>query len=167
LQAFAQWRARTASENRDVHLVLAGGKGWFYQQIFEHARGLGVEDVVHFPGFIPAAELPAWYRAALAFVYPSRFEGFGLPVAEAMASGAPVITSRAPSLLEVVADAALTFPTEDHVALADCIELMVGQSQLRAQLVKRGLARASLFTWHNTARQTLSVYDGLEAGSRK
>ena len=88
-------------------LVIAGGKGWFYETIFARAAELGLGDTVLFPGFVPADELPWWYRAAELFVYPSLFEGFGLPVLEAMACGTPTITSTASSLPEVAGSAAL------------------------------------------------------------
>src|SRR4029079_17334503 len=114
---------------------------------------------VHFPGFVPSAELPDWYRAALAFVYPSRFEGFGLPVLEAMACGVPVITSQAPSLLEVAGDAALSVPTETPDPLADAIELILSQPDLRTELSHRGVARAARFSWRTAALQTAALYD--------
>jgi glycosyltransferase involved in cell wall biosynthesis len=101
VRSFARWRARAAPAEQDVHLVLAGGKGWGYDAIFAEVQAAGLTDVVHFPGFVPWAELADWYRAALAFVYPSLFEGFGLPVIEAMACGAPVLCSQAPGVAEV------------------------------------------------------------------
>lgn len=159
IQAYALWRTQTSSANHNVRLVLGGGKGWAYESIFEIVRGLGLEPMVDFPGFIPSPQLPDWYRCALAFVYPSKFEGFGLPVLESMACGTPVITSRAPSLLEVAADAALTFPSDDAAALADAIQLVVEQPALRAELSRRGIARASQFSWQRTARATAQVYD--------
>lgn len=159
LRAYARWRVSTSSDNNDIKLVIAGGKGWFYAEIFTLTQELGLADSVLFPGFIPGAELSQWYRAALAFVYPSRFEGFGLPVLEAMASGTPVITSQAPSLLEVASDAALTVPTESPDALADALELVVSQPALRAELSRRGIARAARFSWRTAALQSAELYD--------
>ncbi len=159
LTAYARWRADAPASQRDVKLLLAGGKGWYYTQIFAQVRALGLESAVLFPGFLPAAELPAWYAAALAFVYPSRFEGFGLPVLEAMACGTPVLTSTTPSLLEVAADAALTVPPDDEAALADALRLLVEQDALRAELSRRGRARAARYSWRRTAQETLAVYE--------
>ncbi len=110
LRAFAAWRAQAPAADQEVKLVLAGGQGWYYATIFAQAAALGLGDAVLFPGFVPPSELPDWYRAAAGFVYPSLFEGFGLPVLEAMACGTPVLCSAIPSLLEVAGDAALTFP---------------------------------------------------------
>lgn len=158
VRAYGRWRTANPADD-DVALVLAGAQGWFFETIFQTVRELGLQDQVLFPGFVPAAELPSWYRAALGFVYPSRFEGFGLPVLEAMASGTPVITSRAPALLEVAGDAALTVAADDEAGLADCINLLVDQSALRAELARRGLARAASYSWARTARETVQVYE--------
>lgn len=161
LEAFARWRSQTSAHNHDVGLILAGAQGWFYEQIFEQVRALGLEGRVRFPGFIPAAELPYWYNSALAFVYPSLFEGFGLPVLEAMACGTPVICSRAASLLEVADEAALTFAPEDTEGLVACLEQTVVDEALRCDLRQRGLARAQRFSWRRCAQETLTVYETL------
>jgi glycosyltransferase involved in cell wall biosynthesis len=158
IAAYARWR-RSARGDDDVALVIAGGKGWYFDTIFAAVREAGVEAQVHFPGFLPAAELPDWYRSALGFVYPSRLEGFGLPVLEAMASGTPVITSSTPALLEVGGDAVLAAPADDIDALADAIRLLMGQPALRAELSARGLRRAEGYSWARTARETLAVYE--------
>lgn len=161
VSAFGHWRSVTSPDNRDIRLVLVGGKGWGFEEIFEMVKGLGLEHAVEFPGFIPAADLPGWYRNAIAFIYPSKFEGFGLPVLEAMASGTPTIVSRTPSLLEVAGDAALTFPSDDAVALADAIELVVEQDALRSELGRLGIARAARFSWERAARATVEVYKNI------
>jgi len=158
VRAYARWR-KACPEEGDVALVLAGAKGWFYETIFAAVRELGLEEHVLFPGYIPSAELPDWYRAALAFVYPSRLEGFGLPVLEAMACGTPVVISRTPSLQEVAGDAGLAANAEDEAELADCLHQIVSQPALRAELGRRGLVRASHYSWERTARETLAVYD--------
>ena len=124
LRAYAEWQARSTA-GRDAALVLAGAKGWHYREIFELAAELGLTGPtasapleqggrVHFPGYVPEEDLCLWYNVADAFVYPSLFEGFGLPLLEAMASGTPVICSDAPSLQEVAADAALIVPAQDR-----------------------------------------------------
>ncbi len=164
VRAYAAWRAQARDEDRDVKLLLAGGKGWFYEQIFAQVRALGLEEAVLFTGFVPAAELPSLYAAALGFVYPSLLEGFGLPVLEAMACGAPVITSRAPSLLEVAGDAALCVEATDEAALAHALALLVTQPALRAELSARGRARAAHYSWRRTATETVCVYEEVAGG---
>lgn len=160
VRAFAQWRAATAATpgTHDVKLVLAGAKGWYYTEIFRAVETLGLAEQVIFPGFIPSAELPDWYAAATAFVYPSLFEGFGLPVLEAMACGTPVVCSRAPGVSEVAGDAALTFPPHDVDALAAALEVVVNQPAARQELAARGLAQAARFTWRRSAAATLAIY---------
>jgi glycosyltransferase involved in cell wall biosynthesis len=141
-----------------VKLVIAGAKGWYYEQIFATVAALGLSDDVIFPGFVPGDELPWWYRAADLFVYPSLFEGFGLPVLEALACGTPVITSAASSLPEVAGDAALLVSPEDTAAWAEAIGRVLGDPDLRARLAKAGPRQAAAFTWSRTAAETVAVY---------
>lgn len=162
LRAYARWR-HTNEAAAGVGLVLAGGKGWFFDEIFHLVQHLGLTQQVRFPGFVPEAELPDWYRAAQLFVYPSRLEGFGLPVLEAMACGTPVVCSRVGSLLEIVGDSALTFPPDSEDALVACLQMALTQPALRAELRVRGLAQAQQFTWRRAARETLSVYRAVAA----
>ena len=169
LRAYARW-GETSRAADNVALVLVGAKGWFYDEIFQLVRELGLEERVRFPGYAPDAELPAWYRAATAFVYPSLMEGFGLPVLEAMACGTPVLCSAAPSLLEVAGDAALTLPLDGGneneradesatvAALADGLERLLNDAGLRRELQDRGLSRAARFSWRKTALKTVQVY---------
>lgn len=163
IRAFARWRAAQAAEagaeSTELKLILAGGKGWYYDTIFAEVQALGLAEAVLFPGFIPAAELPDWYRGATAFVYPSLFEGFGLPVLEAMACGVPVICSRAESLLEVAGAAALTVSTADEESLAHAIHLLCDQPALAVELRRRGLQQAAKFSWRRSAEQTIQVYN--------
>lgn len=157
IDGYARWR-QMDPKGRDVDLVLAGAKGWYYDEIYQRVRSLGLDEAVHFPGFIPAGDLPGWYQAAEAFVYPSLFEGFGLPVLEAMACGAPVICSDAPSLLEVAGDAALTFPAEETGGLVRALTTLFADESLRADLTRRGQERSRRFSWQRTAQETLAVY---------
>jgi len=159
VKAFARWRAQANSADQAVKLILAGARGWFYAEIFRLVTELGLEQNVLFPGFIPEADLPNWYRAAEGFVYPSLFEGFGLPVLEAMACGTPVLCSDVPSLREVAGDSALTFAPHSEEALAAGLALLTSQSALRTELRQKALARAQLFSWQRTAQATLAVYD--------
>lgn len=157
IEGYAMWRARPDADPA-VKLVLAGAKGWFYEQIFDRVRRLGLEEEVSFSGYIPDADLPNWYRAALCFVYPSLFEGFGMPVAEAMACGTPVLVSRAGSLLEVVGDAGVVFETEQADDLADKLGTLLADSQVRAKVGKCCLERSARFTWSRAAVETLAIY---------
>lgn len=161
VRAYAAWRSRTTPQNRDIQLVIVGGIGWYYAQIFAEVRALQLEEWVTFAGYAPAQELPDWYRAAFAFVYPSLFEGFGLPILEAMASGLPVITSTAPSLAEVAGDAALCVEPEDVDALSAALHLITDQPALRDELRARGLQRAAGYSWQRCARETIAVYESV------
>lgn len=161
VRAYARWRAQTTSENQTITLVIAGAKGWFYEQIFALVTELQLEDAIFFPGYVPNAELPDWYRAAEAFLYPSLFEGFGLPVLEAMACGVPVICSDTGSLVEVAGEDALTFPAHDEAALVDRLHALMHDATLRHDLAQAGLARAQGFSWQQTALATVELYDVL------
>lgn len=156
VEAFARWAAR--SRDRETWLVIAGARGWYYQQIFARVEALGLADRVLFPGFVPASELPDWYRAATLFIYPSLYEGFGLPPLEAMACGTPVITSNTSSLPEVVGDAALLVDPYDVEAIAEAMARLLADAGLRQRLREAGLARARLFSWERTARETVAAY---------
>ncbi len=156
IAAFARWVQATG--DRKTWLVVAGAKGWYYQTVFARVQALGLADRVLFPGYVPAAELPAWYRAAEVFVYPSLYEGFGLPPLEAMACGTPVITSNTSSLPEVVGDAALLVDPYDVEAIAEALARLLEDEELRQRLREAGLARARQFSWERTARETLAAY---------
>ena len=158
LRAFAAWRSWSAEADHDVELVVAGGKGWFYDQIFTTVTELKLTNFVRFPGYIPTDELVDWYRAAEVFVYPSLMEGFGLPVLEAMACGTPVICSDLPSLRDVAGDAALYFHPQDEAELVQCLERALFSPTVRHHLREAGLARAAHFSWTRTAEATLDVY---------
>jgi glycosyltransferase involved in cell wall biosynthesis len=140
-------------------LVLAGKCAWLYDETLRTIKELAVSDVVILTGYVPENDLPALYSGALCFVYPSYFEGFGLPPLEAMKCGTPVIVGDRTSLPEVVGDAGLLVDPFDAGALAKAIERVISDSNLRAELSVKGLARAKLFDWRETARQTLAVYE--------
>jgi alpha-1,3-rhamnosyl/mannosyltransferase len=122
---------------------------------------------VHFPGFVPDDELAEWYRAAELFVYPSRYEGFGLPVLEAMACGTPVVCSDAPGVREVAGDAAIQLAPDDVEAWAAALAMAATQPALRAALRSAGLARAQQFTWEHAATVTINAYERSAHFSRK
>lgn len=146
-------------------LVLAGARGWHYESFAARLASAGLGDRVVAPGRIADADLPALYRAADVFVYPSWQEGFGLPVLEAMACGTPVVCSTAASLVEIVGDAARTVPPEDGSALAATIGSVLSDPVRRATMVAAGLERARRFTWFETARRTAAVYAEAAAGN--
>jgi glycosyltransferase involved in cell wall biosynthesis len=153
LSAFAQ----VPPEQR-LPLYVVGGEGWMYAGIFDEVQRLGIADEVHFPGYAASETLPLWYSAAAAFIYPSFYEGFGLPVLEAMACGTPVITSNRSSLPEVVGEAGILVNPDDPDDIANALFKLLDDSEKRATLSKSGRERASTFTWHRTARETASVY---------
>ncbi len=141
-------------------LFVAGGKGWYYQQIFQLVESLKLTDTVHFPGYIPQDALPLWYNAATAYVYPSHFEGFGLPVLEAMACGTPVITSTASSLPEITGPngTAQLIDPGDSQALTTAMAQVINNADLRVEMSNKGIERASHFSWQKTAQETVNIY---------
>jgi len=141
-----------------VKLVCVGGRGWMYQDVFQTVEELRLSRDVIFPGFLPDDDLPFWYSAAKVFVYPSSYEGFGLPVIEAMACGVPTITTDASSLPEAAGDAALLVPPDDSAALAEALAHLLREETLQAELVERGLRHAAQFTWQRAAKETVQVY---------
>jgi glycosyltransferase involved in cell wall biosynthesis len=149
--------ARIPSEDRPV-LVLPGYPTEHELQLRAHARLLGVDGDVRFPAWVSPAELEGLWALARTFVFPSLYEGFGLPVLEAMSRGVPVACSNASSLPEVAGDAALMFDPHDEAAIAAAIELLLSESAESQRLRARGLDRAREFTWERTARLTLDSY---------
>jgi len=157
LEAYARWGAGSPGSPLPP-LVLAGGKGWGYEAIFAAVERLGLGQAVLFPGFVPHGELPLWYSAADVFVYPSLYEGFGLPVLEALACGTPVITSNVSSLPEVAGEAGLLVDPADANALAEALRRVWGDADLRQAMRTRGLAQAARFSLAALGRQTRNVY---------
>ena len=146
--------------SKDVKLVFAGPSSPSQRARLEQTiRDSGVEASVHVLGFIDDALLVALYRHCLAYVFPSSYEGFGLPILEAMACGAPTLTSTLSSLGEVAGDAALTLPSLEQGVLAAGITRIVSDGELRGALRERGLEHAKTFTWERCARQTLRSYE--------
>jgi glycosyltransferase involved in cell wall biosynthesis len=157
LTRLVQAYARLARKG-ETRLVLAGARGWGYDELFRTVEALGLSDDVLFPGFVPREELPLWYNGAQAFVFPSLYEGFGLPPLEAMACGTPVVVSTAASLPEVVGGAGLQVPPDDAKALAAALQRLLDDKALRETLAQRGLTRARRFTWEGMAQKTASLY---------
>ena len=146
---------------QDLKLVIAGGRGWGYEGLFETVEALGLYDHVIFTGFVEDDDLPDLYRGAHLFVYPSLYEGFGLPILEAMASGVPVIASHTSSMPEVAGDAALLVDPHDPEALASAMASVLGDEELREAFRQKGVARVKCFSWEAVARKTLEVYQAL------
>ena len=160
LRAFA--RLKTQDLNRG--LVIAGPPAWRYERLLHLVDKLGLADQVRFLGYVPAEDLLALYNLADLFVFPSLYEGFGLPPLEAMACGLPVVASTAPALREVLDGAALLVQPLDVAALAEAMAAALGTPDVSARLRQAGLQRASLFSWERTARETAAVYREAVAG---
>lgn len=143
--------------NPDLHMVLAGRRGWMAQAIFDELERRDLLGKVHITGYVKDRHLPALYRGAAAFIYPSLYEGFGLPPLEAMACGTPVIVSRGSSLPEVVGEAGLYIDPLSVDELAAAIERVNREPELAAELSAKGLEQASLFSWERAARETLDI----------
>ncbi len=155
IDAYALYRRRSA---QPLPLLIAGGRGWDYEGIFARVARLDLTAHVVFLGFVPAATLPWLYNAATVFVYPSRYEGFGLPVIEAMACGTPVITTDAGSLPEVAGTAAWLVAPDDVEGLAQALDVLTSDAVRREAMVKAGLEQAQRFHWTQTAAATAAIY---------
>ncbi|MEO7985553.1 MAG: glycosyltransferase family 1 protein [Gemmatimonadales bacterium] len=150
---------RVAAGMPGIDLVIAGRKGWMYDQIFAQVARLGLQQRVRFTGYVPNEDLPALYTGARLFAYPSRYEGFGLPVLEAMSCGTPVITTNVSSMPEVAGDGAVLVPPDDLDALAGALLRVSSDSALRDTLACHGLERAKAFSWERCARETVQQYE--------
>lgn len=146
-------------------LVLAGRKGWLYNTIFQRVAQLHLEERVLFTGYVEDGDAPFLLSGAHAFLFPSLYEGFGMPPLEAMACGVPVLTANTSSLPEVVGDAALLVDPYDVDSILFGMERLLDDEQLRRDLAEKGRARAALFTWEASAHTVMGVYrDLLEKG---
>lgn len=155
IEAFAQARLTAGLPHR---LVIGGGKGWLYDEIFRCVTELKLQEHVHFTGFIADADLPVLYSAAEFFAYPSLYEGFGLPIVEALACGTPVLTADNSCLPEAGGPGAYYVQAEDVESIAAGIVKLATNDALRAQLRTAGLAHAAHFTWERSAQQLLDAY---------
>ncbi|WP_446898274.1 glycosyltransferase family 4 protein [Clostridium sp. LBM24168] len=144
---------------KPITLVIAGNKGKSYSIYRKCTEKLNIQDKVIFPGFISINHLPYIYNASKLFLYPSFYEGFGLPTIEAMACGTPVITSNRTSMPEVVGKSALLIDPENHEDLCNAMLNILSDSKLYVNLVKSGLHRSSQFSWKKTAEHTLNIYN--------
>jgi glycosyltransferase involved in cell wall biosynthesis len=139
-------------------LILAGGKGWLYDDIFSAVERYNLVRDIHFPGYLPVEDLPLWYNSAESFIYPSVFEGFGLPVLEAMACGTPVIISAASSLPEVAGEAGIALPPHDIAAWTAALRRAYYDEAWRSEASRKGLIEARRYQWAQTAGATIASY---------
>ncbi|MCY6355524.1 glycosyltransferase family 4 protein [Clostridium sp. ZS2-4] len=149
------------SKNTKIKLVIAGSKGKSYSKYKKKAEDLRIENNVIFPGFIPLEHMPILYNASKIFVYPSLYEGFGLPPIEAMACGIPIIASNLTSIPEVVGDAAMLINPYDIEELSNAMYYIIENKTLENQLIKKSLLRSSHFNWIKTAEKTKKAYESI------
>jgi glycosyltransferase involved in cell wall biosynthesis len=154
IDAFAKAKARGIPH----HLVCVGPYGWSSRDLASRIERLGLHNSVHFTGYVKFEDLPAIYNLSEFFVFPSLYEGFGLPVVEAMACAVPVITSNTSSLGEIAADAAITVQPTNTEALSEAIVALAADDELRRAVGRRGLVRSRMFSWTQTAKEMLAVY---------
>ena len=157
--------ARLVDQDNPPPLVLAGRRGWMYDQVSRLIEQLKLGDKVQFTGYIPPQNLPIVYNLASLFVYPSTYEGFGFPPMEAMACGIPVITTAVSAMLDNVGNAGLLIPPQDELSLCGAMQTLLNDGQLREKYSKAGRLRAAEFTWKRTALETLNVYQHVGAKS--
>ncbi len=143
----------------DMRLLIVGKKGWLYEQILASPQKYQVADRVKFLDFVSDEDLPSLYKNAVCFVLPSLYEGFGLPVLEAMKNGCPVLASDVSSLPEAGGDAALYFNPTSASDIADKLEKVISSPKLREEMVKKGYNQIKKFSWDKTAKETLKVLE--------
>lgn len=154
----SSWDSSALPQN-DISLVIIGKKGWLYKEILQAPEKLGVKGRVKFLESVPDEDLSLFYQNALCFVLPSLYEGFGLPVLEAMQNGCPVITSNVSSLPEAGGDAALYVNPEDVDDIASKMKTLIENRKIREELVKKGYNQVKKFSWEKTAKETLSALE--------
>jgi len=149
---------------KNIHekLVIAGKKGWAFHDIFELVKKLDLEKNVVFTGYVDDEDLPALFNCASIFVYPSLYEGFGLPCLEAMACGIPVIASEVTSLPEVVGDAAVLVNPKNDGAIALAMKELVDNKQLREEKQRKGFERIKMFSWKKNTQKLLQIFDEIK-----
>ncbi len=145
-------------ERLNHHLIIVGKKGWKYEPIFETVKKLELQNHVHFLGYVPDEDVPALYSAATCFVYPSFYEGFGIPIIEAMACGCPVITSNNSSMKEIAGNAAILVDPYNITDIQNAIELLIADKAIRIKKRKEGIIQAKKFSWEKMVFKTKEVY---------
>jgi glycosyltransferase involved in cell wall biosynthesis len=155
---FTAFARRRAAGDLSHGLVCVGPYGWLSRGLERRIAALGIAGAVRFTGYVPSADLPAIYSLSEMFVFPSLYEGFGLPVLEAMACGTPVIIGRNAALVEIASGAADVIDPLDSEMLGDAIVALARDRERRRELGRLGLERARKFSWERAARETLRVY---------
>jgi glycosyltransferase involved in cell wall biosynthesis len=158
VEAFAGLLAAHEDSVSDWHLVLAGERGWMYEETFDAVERWGLGNSVHYLGYVDDPDLPAIYSLATAFAFPTLYEGFGLPVLEAMACGTPVVTADNSSLPEVVGDGGLLVEASDAHQLTASLSRVLSDERLRRRLQLSGLEQSKQFTWSGAAAKVLELY---------
>lgn len=148
-----------AETDPNIALVLVGGAGWYYNQLSQQMIKSPNRDRIYLIGYVDRADMPALYNLAEVFVYPSIYEGFGLPLVEALACGRPIITSNISALPEIVGDAGLLVSPNDQNQLSQAIRKLLEDKDLATEIRQKALIRAKEFSWHKTAEQTLEIYE--------
>ena len=161
VEAFYKLKKGGDEKVQSVKLVLAGKKGWMYEEIFKKIQELGLEDDVVFTDYVDEVDKAIIYRLASLFVFPSLYEGFGIPVLEAMASSTPVIASKSSSLPEVAGDAALLVNPQDTLSMAEGMHCILTQKDYRQLLVQRGHVQAQKFNWEDSSQKLYELYKSL------
>ena len=157
VEAFEKIKEKSAGWRTDLKLVLAGAPAWKYKGTLKKIAESRFSGDIIITGTIGFDKMPALYRNAKLFVFPSLYEGFGIPVLEAMASGIPVICARNSSLVEAGGEAALYFETENGKELVDCMEKIIEDETLEKELINKGLEHVKNFSWEKCAQQTIDV----------
>jgi glycosyltransferase involved in cell wall biosynthesis len=160
LQRLIRAFARVVSAGLPHRLVIAGRMGWLTDPISAEVASLGLTDRVYFAGYVPDGDLPALYHGADAFAFPSLYEGFGMPVLEALAYGLPVVASNTTSLPEIADDAGLLVDPLDDAAIGAALVRVLADAALRARLAVAGPEWVARFSWERCARETLAVLEG-------
>ena len=142
----------------ELPLVLVGGKGWFYDEIFAQVERLGLEKQVHFAGYVPDEALPLWYSAASLLVFPSVYEGFGIPIIEAMACGTPVVAADASAVPEAAGKAAVLFPADSVDALVSQMLAVLDNREQAATMRQEGVKQAAKFSWAHAGEAMVAAY---------
>jgi len=161
IEAFHQLVTNNEHYKKDYKLVIMGKKGWFYREIFETVKKYHLEESVVFTGYLGGEAKQSLLAHAFLFVYPSFYEGFGLPVLEAMAFGVPVITANISSLPEVSGDAALLIDPYRWQEIASAMLKLLSDQELVKELAKRSLNQAQRFSWRHTAEKILALFESL------
>lgn len=144
--------------DEEINLVIAGKKGWMFDEIFKKVEDYGLEDKIIFTGYVDEGDKPLIYKMSDLFIFPSLYEGFGMPVLEAMAAGVPVITSNTSALPEVAGDAALLINPLDVEDIAYAIKKLMKDEALRNSLIQKGQKRSRDFSWKKSAEKLLDIY---------